>query len=92
MAIRTDAASPDATDERESAELHSTRTEREEETVDAGALIWDVEYEKRRTGWTSTERQLVGLKVDDYDGMRSELIRRGLSTGALHHKAIEGEV
>jgi len=89
MAIRTDAASSDATGERESADLYSTRTERENETVEGGILIWDVEYEKRRCGWTRSERRLHALKVEDYDAMRSELIRRGIGVGALHHKTVE---
>jgi hypothetical protein len=89
MAIRTDAASSDATGERESAELHSTRTERENETVEGGILIWDVEYEKRRCGWRQTQRRLVAVNVDDYDAIRSELTSRGLGVGALHQTTVE---
>ncbi|PHQ45147.1 hypothetical protein DJ68_14720 [Halorubrum sp. C3] len=69
---------------RESAELYSTRTEREVETIEGGALVWSVEYEKRRSGWTRTTRRLVRTKVNDADAVRSELIRRGIGVGALH--------
>lgn len=73
------------------AELHSTRTERETETVPgACTLAWDVTYEKRRSGWTWTERTLAVVDVDDYDAARSELQRRSIGVGALTHK--RGEV
>lgn len=89
MAIRTDAASSDATGERESAELYSTRTERETEAIDGGVLVWAVEYERRRCGWAQTTRTLTALKANDYDAVRSELIRRGLPIGALHNETVE---
>jgi hypothetical protein len=76
-------------DERESADPNSTGTESENDTVDVGAPIWDVEYEKRRCGWTRSERRLVALKVEEYDAMRSELTRRGIGVGALYHKTVE---
>ncbi|MFW6382515.1 MAG: hypothetical protein ACOCZD_00570 [Haloferacaceae archaeon] len=89
MAIRTDAASSDATGERESAEMYSTRTERETETIEGGTLVWAVEYERRRCGWVRSGRTLTALEADDYDAVRSELIRRGLPIGALHNETVE---
>lgn len=73
------------------AELHSTRTERETETVEGVCILaWDVTHEKRRSGWTAAERTLTTVEVHDYDAARVELQRRGIGVGALTHK--RGEV
>lgn len=86
MAIRPDEASHDVTD---TADLYSTRTEREIEAVDGGTLVWTAEYEKRRSGWVKTTRHLQAVVVTDREAMRAELSRRGIGVGALHHKTAE---
>ena len=47
------------------------------EAVDGGHLVWDVD---------GRGRSLAGFAdVDDWDAVRSEVARRGLGVGAIHH-------
>lgn len=87
----TQTVATDATSDRSSEKLYSTRTERETEQIDGGEIVWDVELEKRKSGWTPIGKQLVELQVDDSEAVRAELIRRGIGVGALYHATTESD-
>jgi len=68
-----------ATHTRRAGDEHSAL---ETEQVDGGLLVW-------RRFDDGIGRDLAGFAgVDDWDRIRSELIRRGIGVGALHHKPV----
>lgn len=58
------------------------------ETTDSGTLVFEPITEYRETVGRATQigHRLVGaIDVDDWDGIRSEIARRGHDVGAVHH-------
>jgi len=54
----------------------------EAEAVDGGHLVWDHDIDK-------VGKRLAGFaEVSDWDAIRSELVKRGLGVGAIHHKEV----
>ena len=61
---------------------------REYDTVDGGKLLYEIQTEKRDhlPYQVEVSRRLLGFaKVTDWEKIRSELTRRGLGVGAIHH-------
>jgi len=54
----------------------------ETEAVDGGHLVWDHDIDK-------VGKRLAGFaEVTDWDAIRSELVKRGIGVGAIHHKEV----
>jgi hypothetical protein len=60
----------------------SERDSLETERVNGGVLVWDRDIDK-------PGRMLAGFSdVTDWDAIRSELVKRGIGVGAIHHKEV----
>lgn len=77
-------------------EIHQDVWRYEFEDVDGGTLVYSAIDERREDGGGTRRvgRRLVGFRnVTDWDGIRSELARRGHDVGAIHQlPVVESEL